>query len=170
MAVPDFQTLMRLLLAYGQDGGEKNIREAIKALADEFQLSDQERHQLLPSKKQTTLQNRVYWARFYLDKAGAVKKTNRSHFIITDRGRELLQKYPKRIDVSILNQFPEFVAFRSKHSDEETQSVPDEATAPHPTTTFPPSRLKTTPSTSYRDAPNCKIQVEIWLAHCACRI
>ena len=93
MAVPDFQTLMRPLLTYGQDGGEKNIREAIKALADEFHLSEQERNQLLPSGKQTTLQNRVYWARFYLDKAGALKKTNRSHFIITDRGRELLQKW-----------------------------------------------------------------------------
>jgi restriction endonuclease Mrr len=28
------------------------------------------------------MQNRVYWARFYLDKAGAVKKTDRSHFVI----------------------------------------------------------------------------------------
>jgi restriction system protein len=132
MTVPDFQTLMRPLLVYGQDGGEKNIRESIKALADEFQLSEQERHQLLPSGKQTALQNRVYWARFYLDRAGAVKKTDRSHFVITDRGRELLQKYPKRIDVSILNQFPEFVAFRSKHSDEETESAPSTASPPHP--------------------------------------
>ncbi len=92
MTVPDFQTLMRPLLAYGQGGGEKNIREAIKALGDEFHLSEQERNQLLPSGKQTALQNRVYWARFYLDKAGAVKKTDRSHFVITDRGHELLQK------------------------------------------------------------------------------
>src|SRR4051812_5627347 len=100
MPVPDFQTLMRPLLAYGHDGGEKKIGEAIKALADEFQLTESERQQLLPSKKQTTIQNRVYWARFYLDKAGAVKKTSHSHFIITNRGQELLQKYPKRIDIS----------------------------------------------------------------------
>ena len=86
---------MRPLLAYGHDGKEKNLREAIKALADEFQLSEQERRQLLPSGKQTALQNRIYWARFYLDKAGAVKKTSRSHFIITDRGRELLDFRPE---------------------------------------------------------------------------
>jgi hypothetical protein len=30
MSVPYYQTLIRPLLAYGQDGGEKNIREAIK--------------------------------------------------------------------------------------------------------------------------------------------
>ena len=132
MPVPDFQSLMRPLLAYGQEGGEKNIGEAIKALADKFHLNEQERSQLLPSKKQTTIQNRVYWARFYLDKAGAVKKTGRSQFVITDRGRELLQKYPKRIDISVLNQFPEFVAFRSKHSDEEVEPKSGETIPLHP--------------------------------------
>jgi restriction system protein len=132
MPVPDFQTLMRPLLVYAQDGGEKNISEAITALADEFHLTEQERSQLLPSKKQTTIQNRVYWARFYLDKAGAVKKTDRSHFVITDRGRELLQKQPKRIDINVLNQFPEFVAFRSKHSGEEATLESGEAIPSQP--------------------------------------
>lgn len=41
-----YQSLMRPLLAYGQDGGAKNIGEAIKSLADEFQLSEQDRSQL----------------------------------------------------------------------------------------------------------------------------
>jgi restriction system protein len=133
MPVPDFQTLMRPLLAYGQDGQEKNIGEAIKALADEFHLNEQERSQLLPSKKQTTIQNRVYWARFYLDKAGAVKKTSRSHFIITDRGRELLQKNPKRIDISVLNEFPEFVAFRTGHEENQHETVEAYANRPRKT-------------------------------------
>jgi restriction system protein len=128
MSVPDFQTFMRPLLAYGADGKEKNIREAINAIADEFQLSDQERSQLLPSGKQTALQNRVHWGRTYLDKAAALKKTRRSHFIITDRGRELLAKHPKRIDLSVLNQFPEFIAFRTKHSDDEKGVILGEPT------------------------------------------
>ena len=40
MTVPDFQSLMRPLFVYAQDGKEKDIRETIKALADEFQLSE----------------------------------------------------------------------------------------------------------------------------------
>lgn len=36
MPIPDYQTLMRPLLAYGQNGGDKNIGEGIKTLADEF--------------------------------------------------------------------------------------------------------------------------------------
>jgi restriction system protein len=35
MPVPDYQTLMRPLLAYAADGQEKNIGYAINALADE---------------------------------------------------------------------------------------------------------------------------------------
>jgi restriction system protein len=74
---------------------EKNIGQAIVALADEFRLSDQEGNELLPSGKQSILANRVHWARTYLAKAEALKKTRRSHFVITDRGRQLLEKYPK---------------------------------------------------------------------------
>jgi restriction system protein len=88
MPVPDYQTLMRPLLQYAADGGEKNVREAIKKLANEFELSEQERNQLLPSGKQTLLENRVHWARTYLNKAEAIRNTRRSHFAITDRGRQ----------------------------------------------------------------------------------
>ena len=62
---------MRPLLAYGQDGGEKNINEAIAAIANHLRLSDDDRALLIPSGKQTLLGNRVHWARTYLDKAGA---------------------------------------------------------------------------------------------------
>jgi restriction system protein len=134
MPVPDYQNFMRPLLAYGQDGAEKNIGEAIKALADEFHLTEQERSQLVPSGKQTLLANRVHWARTYLDHAGAIKKSRRSHFEITKRGRELLKKHPKRIDISVLNHFPEFVAFRSGKLSDEKEAHPEsgEAIIPHP--------------------------------------
>src|ERR1035437_3554122 len=132
MPIPDYQTLMRPLLAYGQDGTEKNIGEAIKALADEFHLTEQERTQLLPSGKQSLFSNRVHWARTYLDHAGAIKKTRRSHFEITERGRELLKKHQKRIDISVLNQFPEFVAFRSGKQSDEEHPESGEVIPPHP--------------------------------------
>jgi restriction system protein len=126
MPVPDYQTLMRPVLTYAADGKEKNIREVTNAIADEFHLTDQERSQLLPSGKQSALANRVHWARTYLAKAEALKNTRRSHFVITDRGRQLLEKYPKRVDVAILDLFPEFKAFRAlKKSDDEK---PDAAT------------------------------------------
>jgi restriction endonuclease Mrr len=120
MSIPDYQSLMRPLLAFGSDGTEKNINDAIKAIADQFKLTDDERNQLLPSGKQAILANRVHWARTYLDKAGAIKRTRRSHFEITDRGKQLLKENPARVDVKVLKQFPEFVAFQTPKAAHET--------------------------------------------------
>ena len=95
MPIPDYQSLMRPLLAYSEDGTEKNIRDAVSAIAKQMNLSEEEKDQLLPSGKQTIFANRVHWARTYLDKAGAIKKTRRSHFVITDRGKKLLAENPQ---------------------------------------------------------------------------
>ena len=113
MSVPDYQSLMRPLLAFGADGQEKNINAAIDALAVEFHLTPEDRELLLPSGKQTIFANRVHWARTYLDKAGALKRTRRSHFVVTDRGRDLLKQNPDRVDARTLRQFPEFLAFQT---------------------------------------------------------
>ncbi|UVO32263.1 restriction endonuclease [Bradyrhizobium arachidis] len=104
---------MRPLLAFGADGQERNINAAIDALADEFHLTPENRELLLPSGKQRVFANRVHWARTYLDKAGALKRTRRSHFVVTDRGRELLKQNPDRVDARTLRQFAEFLAFQT---------------------------------------------------------
>lgn len=113
MPIPGFQKVMRPLLALGADGKERNIGECIAALADEFNLSDQERQETLASGKQTLFANRVHWARTYLDKAGALSKTRRSHFVVTARGMDLLQRYQDEVTVKILRQFPEFIEFHT---------------------------------------------------------
>jgi restriction system protein len=122
MPIPDYQSLMRPLLSFGSDGSEKNINDAINGIANQLGLTEDERHQLLPSGKQPIFSNRVHWARTYLDKAGAIKRTRRSHFVITDRGKQLLTDNPIRIDVQVLKKFPEFVAFQSPKISGETEN------------------------------------------------
>lgn len=122
MGVPEYQTFMRPLLAFGADGQEKNIRDAIKAIADDLHLTQKDRQLLVPSGKQTLLDNRVHWARTFLDKAGALKRTRRFHFVVTERGIELLKQHPDRIDGHILEQFPEFLAFKNPKSQIESGS------------------------------------------------
>lgn len=111
MAIPDFQTLMLPVLR-SSEMGEVRISDVVQLLADKFQLTEDERSELLPSGKQTTFANRVHWAKSYLGKAGLVELTKRAHFQITDRGRDVLAKPPEKIDVHFLEQFPEFVLFR----------------------------------------------------------
>lgn len=111
MAVPDFQSLMLPVLQVS-NSGEVKISDAVRTLADQLQLTDEERSELLPSGRQTTFTNRVAWAKSYLTKAGLVDSTKRAHFQITARGKQVLKTKPKRIDIKFLLQFPEFRTFR----------------------------------------------------------
>ena len=113
--------LLRLL----KDGKEHYLNEVVGSLADEFELSPEEREQLLSSGQQTVIRNRTGWARTYLKKAGLLESTRRGYFRITERGKSVLSTKPVRIDVKYLEQFPEFVAFR-----ELRHERPDEVPLP----------------------------------------
>jgi len=113
MAIPDYQTVMLPLLQFAGDGQEHSQRETIDALAEKFRLTPEERKQLLPSGQQEVFDNRVGWARTYLTKADLLRKTRRSHFAITERGRQVLTENLPRLDVKYLEKFEEFRAFRA---------------------------------------------------------
>jgi restriction system protein len=128
MPIPDFQTLMLPMLRAAADG-ERHSSDYVVRLADVFSLSAEERSQLLPSGKQTTIANRVYWAISYLGKAGLIERTRRAHYRISDRGREVLAAPPDRIDIKFLARFPEFQRFRDAETSGETDAAtPDGAT------------------------------------------
>lgn len=111
--IPDYQTLMLPVLESSANG-EISTSKVVEKLADQFSLSDEEREELLPSGKQTTFSNRVHWAKGYLKQAGLVRYTKRGSFIITDEGKEVLAKSPKRIDSKFLEQFDAFQEFKSR--------------------------------------------------------
>ncbi|MGC9361187.1 MAG: restriction endonuclease [Anaerolineae bacterium] len=114
MAIPDFQSIMLPLLQYAGDGEERSLRATIKALADGFELSEEERRELLPSGAQPVFDNRVSWARTYLKKAGLLTATRHGYAKITPRGKEVLAQEPDSIDTAYLMKFDEFVAFRTR--------------------------------------------------------
>lgn len=111
--IPDYQTLMLPVLE-STEQGEVITSDVIEALAEKFQLTQEERQQLLPSGKQSTFSNRVHWAKGYLKQAGLLKYPARSHFIITDEGKKVLAGKPKKIDSKFLEQFEAFQEFRSR--------------------------------------------------------
>jgi restriction system protein len=137
MSIPDFQTVMLPLLKLAAER-EWRISDAADRLADEFEISPEERAALLPSGRQTTIGNRVAWAKSYLIKAGLLEPTKRGHFYISSQGRSVLTNPPDRITIKYLNQFPEFQEFRRERESEvaptqdsdlghETALTPDEA-------------------------------------------
>ena len=114
MPVPDFQTIMLPLLKQFGDGKEHSLHETLDKLTQIFSLSEQDLNELLPSGKQTTFYNRVGWARTYFTKSGLLEMTRRSHYKITERGKEVLKSNPALINMKYLEQFPEYVEFKEK--------------------------------------------------------
>ena len=124
MAVPDFQTLMLPLLRLANDGQQHSVTETVDGLADAFQLSQDDRAELLRS-GQTRFYNRVNWAITYLKKAGLLQRVALGKFQITDRGRELLTTKPSAINVAFLeSRFPEMAAFRQPRAADEVADEP----------------------------------------------
>ncbi|WP_018621032.1 restriction endonuclease [Spirosoma luteum] len=118
MPVPDFQSIMLPFLKFSSDGNEHTTREAVECLANEFGLSESEREELLPSGTQRIFENRVAWTKTHLLKAGLIESPRRSYFILTGRGRGVLEEKPPKINIAFLRHFPEYVEFQSPKRDE----------------------------------------------------
>jgi restriction system protein len=113
--IPDYQTLMLPVLKSCEQG-ERVTPDVIEDLATNFQLSQEEKMQLLPSGKQARFSNRVHWAKNYLKQAGLLKFTKRGHFVITEAGRKVLSGNIEKIDNKFLEQFEAFQEFRNRKS------------------------------------------------------
>lgn len=121
MAIPDYETLMLPLLIKLSDGQERVLKDAQQELADEFDLSAEERAQLLPSGATLTFASRVGWAKTYLKKAGLVCQPRRGTVQITDVGRQAVAQKPNRINVKFLERYPDFMEFRNGVKSRESQ-------------------------------------------------
>ena len=123
MAIPDFQSVMRPVLAQVADGVPISLKALREQVIEQFQLSEVERHEMLPSGRQTVINNRIGWARTYLNKAGLLSIPSKGLVQITERGREALQTVPQRITIGWLKRYPEFSAFHGARPDNDAPSV-----------------------------------------------
>jgi restriction system protein len=127
VAIPDFQSCMLPLLRLASDGTEHALAAAREALAAQFDLSPEDRSELLPSGRQRRFDNRVAWAKSYLDHAGLLRAPRRGHFEITERGHTVLQEGPSHIDIAFLERFEEFREFQ-RAADKPVPSAVKDAT------------------------------------------
>jgi len=123
--VPDYQSLMLPLLKLVADKQEHKYRDLIERLATEFQLTNDDRRELLASGG-PIFDNRVGWAKTYLKKAGLLDSPKRATFVITDLGLATLEKNLDRIDAKYLRQFPSFLEFQnaSRNENELEEETP----------------------------------------------
>lgn len=123
--IPDYQTCMLPLLKYAADNKEHKLADAEEDLSDQFGLTAEERKELLPSKTQEVIFNRIGWARTYMKKAGLLEDTRRGVFKITERGQAVLGENLERLSTKYLRKFDEFNEFQKKHNEKDSKSEND---------------------------------------------
>lgn len=128
MSIPDFQKIMLPLLKFATDNKEHSTQSAYDYISKYFSLNESEKKELLPSGTQSTIENRVGWAKAYLTKAGLLEKTRRSYFKISDAGLKVLLENPKEINIHYLEKFPEFVEFRKFKKEDATPDTKEDLT------------------------------------------
>lgn len=109
MPIPDFQSVMLPFLEALSDGREWRMRDVTDALANRFQLTPQEREEMLPSGQQTLFSNRVAWAKTHLKGAGLVSNPNRGKVTLSDEGRRVLASHSDAINCRFLRQYPSYL-------------------------------------------------------------
>ena len=143
MAIPKYDELFERVLRFLADGAEHSAAEMRASIVAELNLTEEERNEFLPSKRQRVIDNRIGWARTYLKKAGLMHSPKRGWYQIEQAGLDALSSRC-RIDNDYLARFDSFRAFKEEsHGDlkpagsntaddgaEGTQSeTPDEALA-----------------------------------------
>jgi len=103
MPIPGYQMLMFPVLQLAGDGAVHSSAEAIDYVAELFQVTPDERAQLLPSGRTPLLNNRTHWALTYLRHAHILERAGHGRFQITDRGRHLLANPPPQLDRAFLS-------------------------------------------------------------------
>ena len=110
MAIPKYYEMYKSFLKVLLDGKIHSSKEEKQQIIDDFQLTEKETAELLPSGRQAIFDNRVGWCRTYLKKAGLIISPTRGQFKITAAGIKVYNENDV-IDDNVLRQFQTFVDF-----------------------------------------------------------
>lgn len=108
-----------------KDGELHTAQEVREILAARMHLSEEDRLEMLPSGRQRKFDNRVAWARTYLDRAGLVETPSRGRYRITEAGRQALAS-GEEINLAYLERSERFREFHGTISEDTPSIVAEE--------------------------------------------
>ena len=121
--LPKYSDLFLPVLLVMKDGQEKSIQDIAQAVITSLGLDDELLEQRLNSGTQRVIDNRIGWARTYLNKANLIERTSRGIYRISEQGVRKLQGNPSEITLGALDESPEFKEWRGGASSENQDSV-----------------------------------------------
>ncbi len=134
MSIPSFEAFLKpALQIYAKNKNEIRPKDIQNEISKVFNFTEEEKKEMLPSKTETVLKNRIQWAVYYLFRAGLVERTNRGYYKITDLGIKE-SNTDDEINVNYLKKFPSFIEFSNNKSEniksndikKEENQTPDE--------------------------------------------
>jgi len=96
MSAPTWDQYMAPSLRVLLDGEIHRSRRIVEGAAELLELTAEQRQVVIPSGQEQWI-NRGNWALSYLTRVGAIQRTSRAHYQITDVGRKLLADHPDGI-------------------------------------------------------------------------
>ena len=123
LPIPTYDALMLPVLKHVAKQSWQ-MGDLVRRIADDLNLSAEDRSALLPGGSTTVLGSRVHWAKTYLKQAGLVEQPKRGTVQITPSGTTVLAAKPTSIDAKFLTQFPSFVRFAGKMGGQGNKDQP----------------------------------------------
>lgn len=129
MPIPKFDELFNDVLEFLSDKKEYKTRDVKEKLSKKLDLTDEERHELLPSGSEPIINNRIGWSITTLKKAGYVESQKWGSINITEEGFKEHNKNPD-ITIEDLMKIPEVYHWFNPGKPEEPkkpgESTPEE--------------------------------------------
>ena len=125
MAVPKFFEFFEAFLKAVSDGELHSAKDVRNNIANSMKLTEEDLAEMLPSGSQRTFDNRVAWARTYLDKAGLIETPMRGKYHITEEGIRALTSNEK-IDLAYLEKSEKFKDFHNVTTQNTSIEIQDE--------------------------------------------
>ena len=108
-----------------QDGNTYTMKDVKKRIAENLNLPEEALLERLASGRQAVYDNRVAWAKTYLQKAGVLISPKRAQIMITERGKALLSSGEVITNALLEEKYPEFAEFRRKKTLDKVIDVTD---------------------------------------------
>lgn len=130
MAVPGYQSFLRPMLGIALKK-EVSRQEYLKEIPKLLHLTKEDREERTAVAGVNVVADRASWASTYLVHAGLLRRPRRGVIIATARGKQVYRDNPDHIDEAVLQQFPEFRAWKkSTKSKDNTDGGEDAGKTP----------------------------------------
>lgn len=116
MSVPNYQDFMNPCLKVFADSKEViKGTDIVDKVSDNLGLSDEDRSQVLKS-GESVVKSRVYWATYFMYRAGLLERPSRGYYKITEEGLRVVASGEK-INDEFLMKYKAFADFMQKTND-----------------------------------------------------